>query len=271
MGALEVILLLLGGIVFVLSFLLPAGRSSSEAGTKKLVESEVKMRVDGEMDDIKDRIEEMVDETVQSAMEKTERSLERVSNEKIMAVNEYSDTVLEDINKNHKEVLFLYDMLSDKHQNLQSTVTLAEKTLKEVQQSTEEARSQQETMEAQMAAKTQMIEEVKKGAEANTEKAVSEPRMEIPAIEMKDEPEAESAILMLQQHAAAKRVAKSKKITATQISKPDISFINASSGENNNERILEMHNQGKSNVAIAKELGLGVGEVKLVIDLFEVV
>ena len=39
---------------------------------------------------------------------------------------------------------------------------------------------------------------------------------------------------------------------------------------NNNELILKLHKQGKSNVAIAKELGLGVGEVNLVIDLFEV-
>ena len=40
-------------------------------------------------------------------------------------------------------------------------------------------------------------------------------------------------------------------------------------GRNNNERILELHGAGKSNMAIAKELGLGIGEVKLVIDLFE--
>ena len=53
-------------------------------------------------------------------------------------------------------------------------------------------------------------------------------------------------------------------------SKVDISFMqeNQKNG-NNNEKILEMHNAGKSNVAIAKALGLGVGEVKLVIDLFE--
>ena len=38
---------------------------------------------------------------------------------------------------------------------------------------------------------------------------------------------------------------------------------------NNNERILAMHKLGRSNMAIARELGLGVGEVKLVIDLFE--
>ena len=38
---------------------------------------------------------------------------------------------------------------------------------------------------------------------------------------------------------------------------------------NNNEKILNLHKAGKSNMAIAKELGLGIGEVKLVIDLFE--
>ena len=39
--------------------------------------------------------------------------------------------------------------------------------------------------------------------------------------------------------------------------------------ENNNDRILRMHKEGISNVDIAKELGLGVGEVKLVINLFK--
>ena len=38
---------------------------------------------------------------------------------------------------------------------------------------------------------------------------------------------------------------------------------------NNNDRILALHKEGKSNMAIAKELDLGVGEVKLVLDLFK--
>ena len=37
---------------------------------------------------------------------------------------------------------------------------------------------------------------------------------------------------------------------------------------NNNEKILNLYNQGMSNKDIAKELNLGIGEVKLVIDLF---
>ena len=48
----------------------------------------------------------------------------------------------------------------------------------------------------------------------------------------------------------------------------DIPFTQ-DNGRNSNERILDLHKAGKSNMAIAKELGLGLGEVKLVLDLFE--
>ena len=51
--------------------------------------------------------------------------------------------------------------------------------------------------------------------------------------------------------------------------------LNLSSDMDNNgdvsdvkTKVLKMHKAGKSNVAIAKELGLGVGEVQLFIDLF---
>ena len=37
---------------------------------------------------------------------------------------------------------------------------------------------------------------------------------------------------------------------------------------NNNKMILDLYANGKSNIEIAKELGLGIGEVRLVIDLF---
>ena len=38
---------------------------------------------------------------------------------------------------------------------------------------------------------------------------------------------------------------------------------------NNNKMILKLYQKGYSNIQIAKELGLGVGEVRLVIDLFK--
>lgn len=39
--------------------------------------------------------------------------------------------------------------------------------------------------------------------------------------------------------------------------------------ENNNHVILELYNEGKTIMEIAKLLGKGQGEVKLVIDLFQ--
>lgn len=214
MGAMEIVLLAAGVIVFVLSFFIPTGKTA-DAGTKKLVEKEVKNVVAQEMDEVKERIEDIVDETVDYAVEKTERSLERVSNEKIMAVNEYSDTVLEDINKNHQEVMFLYDMLNDKHENIKSTVSQIEKTVKE--------------------------------AEAA---GVQPPAQEIPAEEAKESDRVQE--------------------TPEESQAEDISFRDEGfDKENRNEKILELHNAGSTNVEIAKELGLGVGEVKLVIDLFK--
>ena len=161
--------------------------------------------------------EDTLREKAEDAVNNTERELSRVSNEKIMAVNEYSDTVLAEIDKNHKEAMFLYDMLNDKHKDIGKTIDLATdfKGLDDIAEETFETKN---------------------------------PVTEAPA-------------------ADAVPVEKARDTEALQMNKMDISFMQ--DGGNNNERILELHKQGKSNVAIAKELGLGVGEVKLVIDLFE--
>ncbi len=246
MGTIEVVLLILGGIIFTVSFLIPS--SKADNGTREMVQEEVKNAVAREMDNVKERIEDLTDETVNYAMEKTERSLERVSNEKIMAVNEYSNTVLEEINKNHKEVMFLYDMLNDKHQNLKTTVSQVEKTVKEAEQKVKEVEST--VKEAGKTKKNVAAQKAPKEAE------------EVVAVEGKEAEKAQPA-----KKTAAKK--NSKNATA-EPQGLDISFMKDSrKNGNNNEKILELHNAGKSNVVIAKELGLGVGEVKLVIDLFE--
>lgn len=59
-----------------------------------------------------------------------------------------------------------------------------------------------------------------------------------------------------------------------ELDKTDINFDEVLENEfkddsNANDIILEMYNSGRSVIEIAKELGLGVGEVKLVIDLYQ--
>lgn len=51
------------------------------------------------MKTVRAQVQDKVEETSEDVVEKAERSLERLTNEKIMAVNEYSDTVLQEIHK----------------------------------------------------------------------------------------------------------------------------------------------------------------------------
>lgn len=203
MEIIEVILLVVGGIIFVASFVIPEKKNEVSKQTKEIAKDEISAMVNQEMENVRTHVDDVVEEAVTYAMEKTERSLERISNEKIMAVNEYSETVLSEIHKNHEEAMFLYDMLNSKHTNIKNTVSEVNRTMKEAEKTVTVIQNQQ------------------------------------PEEQIKELPEEE---------------------------KPNLQDEDKSN--NNNERILALYNQGKSKVAIAKELGLGVGEVKLVVDLF---
>lgn len=123
MDMMEIVLLVAGCGVFILSFLIPMKNEESSEETRGLAKEEIKALVSEELEAVRGHVDDVVEEAVTYSIEKTERSLERLSNEKIMAVNEYSDTVLAEIHKNHEEVMFLYDMLNDKHINLKNTVS----------------------------------------------------------------------------------------------------------------------------------------------------
>lgn len=139
MSIVEIILIIAGAVICILGYLMPAKKEDMDETLQLIGEDEVRKVVDKEVGEAKTHISDIIDETVSYAIEKTERSMERVTNEKIMAVNEYSDTVLEEINKNHKEVLFLYDMLNDKHDNLKATVAEASRTAEEIKQTVKDA------------------------------------------------------------------------------------------------------------------------------------
>lgn len=282
MGVMEIVLILLGIIVFVLSFLLPAGKKSETKDSIKVSEDAIREMVGREVEGARSQISDIVDETITYAMEKTERSMDRLTNEKMMAVNEYSDTVLEEINKNHKEVVFLYDMLNDKHENLKTTVSEAVKAASEVKQTVKDA----EVTAKEVEEKAREVQETVNEAVNSTKKAeddfvpISPERVEV----IYEPPVEEKAAQVVQEEKPQKsgnmkkgtrkpKTSKASDKGAALAEVPEVEVaLNAAgktSGRNSNERILELHKEGKSNMAIAKELGLGIGEVKLVIDLFE--
>lgn len=267
-------LLILGIGIFTAGFVLPEKKEKLRQEEKRLGEEQIRELVEQQMKEVKAKVSDVVDETVTYAVEKTERSMERLTNEKIMAVSEYSDTVLEEIHKNHEEVVFLYDMLNDKHQNLKDTALLVEKQAKEARESAETVLQQVKDVEENG---QQAEREEEKGEEEKPDMLSFVPLKpkEIKGAAINDNKE-EKEKQPARGEKTRKRAVKKQTGTAPADSKPgdrpqvNLSFASAGEdGRNNNEKILTLHKEGKSNMAIAKELGLGIGEVKLVIDLFK--
>lgn len=134
MDIMGIVLLIVGAVICVVSFILPKKREELDEDSKRQAGEQIRSILDKEIAGVQTKIDEVISESIEETSNETERALEKMTNEKIMAINEYSDTVIEDINKNHKEVLFLYDMLNDKHVTIRNTVTEVEKTVGEVTQ-----------------------------------------------------------------------------------------------------------------------------------------
>lgn len=270
MGITEIILLIIGAGVFAASFILPEKkRKASEGEAGGLSQKQIKEMVEKELEGTREKISGIVEETITYGVEKTERSLDRLTNEKIMAVNEYSDTVLGEIHRNHEEVVFLYDMLNDKQKNLKDTVIQVEKTAKAVKETVKET--------AKETAKETVKGNEKSEEESNENFLRLKPEQvmadSLPNAEKKIEEAAEKAEEKTEGRQRKKPgVKKNPGTKKKEGSLPDVSLSfgqSGAGGRNNNERILALHKEGKSNMVIARELGLGIGEVKLVIDLFE--
>lgn len=280
MTTVEVLVLIIGIIICVVAFIIPDKKSVDGEGQGAVSEERIKELVNTQMKDAKGQMQEMVDETVSYSVEKAERAMERLTNEKISAVSEFSDTVLEDINKNRDEVMFLYDMLNDKHENLKETAARVSITTKEANEVKE---ALDVTLKESLTVQSEVVEEEKtevKKASCEDETDGFEPfdKTSMEKIEVTEDmllkpdiqPEQEKQIPEEPQQETDIQSTPDIQKTADVQNTPDIQFDdNQDEQLNNNERILELHRMKKSNVAIAKELGLGVGEVKLVIDLYK--
>ena len=331
MTTLEILLLILGAVIFIASFIVPESKSELDAADKQLTQEKLQELLQEEMKNVRSQVADAVDETVHYSMEKTERGLERLTNEKMTAVSEYAQTVLEDIHKNHEEVMFLYDMLNNKHENLKETATEVSMAVKEasakvseldaaraaepeidpdqpIESVMEDARTGkpivEETFEPislsgieKLKRREDSLHEMDKAAESVVKKAIAQspviPKEKKPAsAEEKDEKSTDPTVKTEEKPAAKpvaepakkekpakpaesrpKKTAKAKTEAKPQQTQENgdiaLSLQPITDNSNKNERVLALHKQGKSNVAIAKELGLGVGEVKLIIDLFK--
>lgn len=131
MKALEVFLIIMGIGAYAASFMIPEKKKGNKP--QEISEEEIKKIIQEQMPETREQIKTEAKEQAEETVGEIERELEKLSNEKIMAVNEYSDTVMEEIKKNHTEVMFLYDMLNDKEQEIKDTLKVINQAKSESQ------------------------------------------------------------------------------------------------------------------------------------------
>ena len=233
MSTLEICLLVVGIVLMIASFFITEKLSNSEL--KKLSDlstNEMQKILERSLNDAQVKVDNMVDQVIDHSIEKSmeivERALDKETNYKMRVRTEYSDTVLESINKTHNEVMFLYSMLNDKH----SELTKYAGNLAQLAIHLEEL---EQNVEKTLAESDEIIQ---KAQEARQEQQVSATPAESVAEEVVLEPEE-----------AEPETQEEEQV-------------------NHNQLILEKYKDGKSAIEIARELGLGVGEVRLVIGLF---
>lgn len=299
MEILEIVLLAAGAVVFLISFCIPVKEEKLKEETRNLAVEEVRKLVTEELETVRGRLSELSGEEVKEQIAKSERTMERISNEKIMAVNEYSDTVLEEIHKNHEEVVFLYDMLKNKKENLTESFGKTEQNLQDLLQQVRDSEITVKEKLAEISEKTSELEkmktqplsdggkEQKKTAGTGRKKTTSvkqeaKKEKEIPPVAPEVPADSEFKIFVPEKvevvpkkRASGRKQEKPDTETAPPAEDRDVMLLlsdtmeDDEAGANSNSKILKMHEAGKSNMAIARELGLGVGEVRLVIDLYE--
>ena len=196
-----------------------------------------------ELSIIKRKIEDVIARQAKDILYETNESLSNMSNEKMMALGDYAVSVCDQIEKNHKEVMFLYSMLDDKQKEIMKTVhTVAE--------ADEKAKNSADYLEELINKQTEKIKHLTIIEDAKI-------TMEEP-LNKEEEPEIEKAL-----------TEEAVEIPTDSPSLEEDTEETTSSESGINQKILEMYQKGESIIGIAKQLGLGVGEVKLIVDLYQ--
>lgn len=239
MTILEIVLLIIGLAFCIGSFFVSEKLSSKDReNLQKLTKEQIEEIIKNKMADAKVDLEDKLSETIDEAMEELDRRTDKETNDKILQISEYSDTVLESVDKSHKEVTFMYSMLNEKKQD---TVEMTKK-LSELEDTLV-------ALDSSIAKKMDLLRD--------REKEIQE---EIASLE-------------------ASRKELEKKSSEAKESTEPVSFTEAlaekfvdeapKNRQNDNLEILTLHDEGLSEVEIAKKLGRGLGEVKFVLGLYQ--
>ena len=231
MNAIEIFLIVAGIICVIVSVVM----NFSDQSDKKEVTVSTDL-TDEQKNKIKQQIDTIIDDQVNGLSEKTEAALDKISNTKILEMNEYAESVLGEINRNHNETVFLYDMLNEKAKEIKTTVKDANNTKRQVEKIHAEVKASDDVP-----------------ADNNTDAVNESKKQEKDSMDTKDIAKERLTALNKKNNEKIKSSEGKRKVNR-QVEKldPDMS---------SNEKILKLNEMGVSVKEIAKQLNLGIGEV----------
>lgn len=307
MSPVEIVFASLGVLLLLVSCLITGRKEEPDAAS---VQSLLDL-TEEQKRDLEGKIDHMLEERTDYLVVKTDDYMSKISNEKIMAVHDFTTQIMEKINNNHQEVVFLYDMLNQKEAEIKATVQVLEEEKKSLKESVEdvvhltkqlnaiikrsEAKGGQPSSEESPSSKKTVPEKLSR-KETSSETAA---RGKTGKGKETAEQEAQTDGILAYGEASRKAASggKSKKASEKSSGGKAAARAKAKSGallkaapatgredavseeaqlelpemiqpDNKSEEILRLHRQGKSVLEISKVLGLGQGEVRLVIGLY---
>ena len=279
MSVYEVLILLAGLIFFVASFFFGGKKSAGEevdtdAEIRKIKEAAVLH--EGE---IRERLNALLSQECGTAIDDVKEKLSEISNDKIMAVDEYAGQVLARIENNNQSVVFLYDMLQKKEDEMKSTMNKMEQTRRENRElfdRLEELRQAKARVASRNAAKqagakqkagNEVLKQTKSGqaekdaALANGENLAGHETQEA-------EGTAHEAVADLS-HTQAEALTKiPHSMPGEDLEQEQEKEEGATAQPDRQEQVLALYRENISVKDISKKLAMGQGEVKLIIDLY---
>ena len=247
MTMIEIILLLVGCVFMIGSFFISEKLSSSELNKiAELSEDELKKIIEREVNNAGTQMDDVIEQKIEEAGEQAERAMEKESNEQIMQIHEYSETVMESMKKTHDEIMFLYSMLNDKHTEMTSMTGDLQRLAADIRNLQEYLSAKAGTSIRKPVAESHVVQQP-----VMKQNAVVQPMTE--TIDVQPEPEVQVNRFQEIQEPEQKT------------EKPETADAQGMS----NDMILKLYEQGLSKVEIAKQLGRGLGEVNLVIELYK--
>lgn len=263
MTGLEIVLIIAGFACLCVSYYVAQKRTPEQVeGQTSAVWTEKEEQM------IRQRVDEILADRKSEMVDHAEDQMNRLCNDKIMAVDEFSKQILEKIKSNHQEVVFMYNMLNEKKKEITDVMTTV--SVRRTEESNENAKTDKQPESKEVSAVDEKTDRREKPVRkekpiqretpptqkpAPTRQAVTEPKTALEMLTSKEVHPAEPEV---------EKKEKPEKAAAPIGEKRQETSVSGSA----NLQIQKMHKEGKSVLEISKALNIGQGEVKLVIALY---